>query len=144
MAEKQSRVVLERCAESLDYGCDVEELLAELLRTQQAIATIRDEHFEGHPILFKEYDVKLGVLIAETEEIAQLYNKILDAVKSAAHRQGLPSKLDVAKIKLDATKSSDAAARRLVAMAKSRTEADVGNMKRAAEILMSALKGNQL
>jgi len=127
----------------LEYGGDLGQHLAGLLRTQQAMATIREKYFEGRPILFKEYCKKFGMLIDGTEDFAQLYNRLLDAIE---HADGIVagSRIDIAKIKLDATKSSDAVARCLVAMAKSRAQAAFGNMNRAAEILLSEVEGNQL
>jgi hypothetical protein len=150
LSEKQSALVNGVSAPP-GYGGDIEELLADLLRTKRAIATIREQRFEGRQILFKEYDVKLRVLIAEAEAMVQLYNKILDSIERAQGNKGrLPTdragrlpKLDLAGIRLAATKSSDAVVQSLVILAESRTQAALGNKGRATEILVSQLKGNR-
>ncbi len=138
LAEKQAAFVLNKSG-SLDYGSDVTDLLENVLRTQQAIATLRDRYFEGRPILFKKDQAKLGVLIAEGEEMAHLFNKMLDGIERAGGQQrlsktgqGLPSKLDVGEVKLAAAKSSGALVDSLVRTAKLRARAD-----RAIETLIS-------
>jgi hypothetical protein len=135
---------------SLDCGGDIKDLLAELLRAQAAVATIRDRHFGGQPIIFKEDDEKLNVLIAEAEELAQLYNIILNLSERAGAKKpqseggrGLPLKLDLANIKLVAKNSSAKEIRSLVAMAESTAHAALGHGKLATEILIAEFKGNQ-
>jgi hypothetical protein len=144
-AANQESIVLGK-SESLDYGSDVKDLLLEVFRTQQAIAAIRDRYFEGCPILFKEDNVKLGVLIAEGEEMAHWFNKILDGIERAGRLrhlskagQGLPSKLDVDEVKLAAAKSSNDLVDSLIRTAKFRARVD-----RAIATLISELKGNRL
>jgi hypothetical protein len=149
LAEKQSALAV-GVPTSLNYGRDLGELLEDLLRMELAIATIRDQYFEGRPILFKEYNVKLGVLIAEAKEMALLYNKIIDAIERTRGGKGhLPQgrgrlpKLDIAEIKLAATKSCDTLAQSFVNVAESRAQAARGNKRRARDILISETKGNQ-
>jgi hypothetical protein len=135
---------------SRDCGGDVEEVLAELLRTRGAIAAIRDRYFGGHPILFKNDDEKLTVLITEAEQIAQIYNDLLEAIERSGAQNplrgsgnGVPSKLDLAKIKIAAANSSAKEVQYLVAIAESGAHAALGHGKLATEILMSAFNGNQ-
>jgi hypothetical protein len=134
----------------LDYGGDIADVLAELLRALGAITTIRDRYFGGRPILFRQDDVKLSVLIAEVEEMAHLYNELFDAIERAGGQDGLPrggqdlpSKLDVARLRLAATNCVAAEVRFLVTMAESGAHAALGHGKLATEILMSEFKGNQ-
>jgi hypothetical protein len=134
--------VLERL---LGHGADAGDLLAKLLCTQQAVTTIRDRYFEGRPVIFKEYDAKLSTLIAEAEETALSYNKVLDGIERARGHlskggQGLPCKLDVDQIKREASKDGLALAASLVSFAESRAQAALGNNKRAMEIVNSELK----
>ncbi len=51
------------CKAPEDYGGDLLELLKYLLETQFAIEIVGEHYFDGHPVLFKEYDNKLSVQI---------------------------------------------------------------------------------
>ena len=117
-----SRAISETHTLPSEYGGDLGQHLAGLLRTQQTMATIREEYFEGRPILFNEYCKRLGMLIDGAEDLAQLYNKLLDAIERA-YGTIAASRIDVAKIKLDAKKNGDADARSLIALADLRTKA---------------------
>ena len=66
-----------------DYGGDLLELLKDLLETQFAIEIVGDHHFDGHPVLFKEYDNKLSDQIEAAEALADSYNQLLDLAASS-------------------------------------------------------------
>jgi hypothetical protein len=134
--------LLGECKTAEDYGNDLLELLKDLLETQFAIEIIGDRYFDGHPILFKDYDSKLSDQIAVAEALANSYNQLLDltdppGVSPNGGRQALPSRIDVEQVKLAARCSSKTAADALVTKVRSAIRTGMDASKRAHEVLTS-------
>ena len=136
------------CKAPEDYGGDLLELLKYLLETQFAIEIVGEHYFDGHPVLFKEYDNKLSEQIEVAEGLADSYNQLPDlaaplgGVSPHGGHQALPSRIDIGQVKLAAKGSSKTAADALVAKVKSAIRTKLDCSKRAHEIITSNCVGD--
>jgi len=122
--------------EAHNCGHEIAELLSDLLETHFAIVTIATRYFDGHSVLFKEYDHKLRERIEVAETFAELYNKL----REVKHGQNPPLRIDVEEIKRTAKKTSKAVANWLISEVNSNIDAGLAATERAREISAALLR----
>jgi hypothetical protein len=131
--------------EARNCGNEIAQLFGALLRTQFAIETISARYFDGHAVLFKEYDNKLREQVDVAEALVSLYNKLLDLPHppgecATGGAQDPPSRIDVDEVKRAAKDSSEAVVESLINGVKSDMRAGLAGAKRAREIFTASLR----